>query len=111
MKMNNSEIVGFLGEPNKKTGGRSIPISILYERHGIDFQFLSPLWDFTQNQIGFVTIYPKFNEEEKKVCSLCAKKASSYCGQCLIVGYCSENCQKIHWKVHKVHCKEYFKQK
>jgi hypothetical protein len=111
MDMNNADVVGFLGEPNKKVGGGTVSISIMYERLGLDIQFLSPVWELTKNEIGFITIYEKINDEEKKICSLCAKKANSYCSQCFVVGYCSEQCQKTHWKVHKMHCKEYFKQK
>lgn len=28
------------------------------------------------------------------------------CGRCKVVTYCSRECQKIHWKVHKKYCKE-----
>jgi hypothetical protein len=28
-----------------------------------------------------------------------------YCGGCRAVTYCSQSCQKTHWKVHKVRCR------
>ena len=43
--MNNVDIVSFLGEPNKKTAGRTVPITLTYERLGIEFTFMSPIWD------------------------------------------------------------------
>jgi len=39
--MKNSDIVGFLGEPSKKSGGNIIEISISYEHLGLEITFAS----------------------------------------------------------------------
>jgi len=109
--MNNSDIVSFLGEPNSKSGGRTVPISISYERLGIEFTFLSPVWDLVDNKISFICLFPPRKTEENTICGVCAKRSSLLCGQCGLVSYCSPNCQKIHWKVHKINCKKYSENK
>ena len=39
------------------------------------------------------------------VCPVCNKEASSKCGACHKVAYCSNNCQKLHWKSgHRLQC-------
>ncbi|KAL2075267.1 hypothetical protein VTL71DRAFT_210 [Oculimacula yallundae] len=35
----------------------------------------------------------------------CEKKASNTCTQCYLVQYCSKECQKSHWAIHKLDCK------
>ena len=111
--MNNTNIVSFLGEPNKKTAGRTVAISLAYERLGIEFTFMSPIWDLTDNRIGFVCLFPPIRDTENKtlICALCAKQSSNFCAQCKLVSYCSKDCQSAHWKVHKIHCNKYFKDK
>jgi TPR repeat protein len=40
-------------------------------------------------------------------CCWCdAKNAASTCGACLLTHYCGPDCQKAHWKSHKIACKE-----
>lgn len=41
-------------------------------------------------------------------CAACGKGSSDMqaCGGCLRVRYCSRECQKAHWKVHKPTCKK-----
>jgi len=109
--MVNADVVSFLGEPNQKNGGRTVPISISYDKLGIEFTFLLPIWDITDNKLGFVCLFPKVNNTENKVniCALCRKDAGSVCSQCKLVSYCSRTCQTTHWKVHKNHCNQYFK--
>jgi hypothetical protein len=109
--MNNSDIVGFLGEPNKKVGGGSTPISLSYERIGVEFTLLSPSWDFPDNKINFICLFPPLRGEDQMICSLCKKPSKSFCGQCGLVWYCSEDCQKTHWKIHKFMCKKYAESK
>jgi len=49
---------------------------------------------------------------DKKCCNLiienknciCGKKKEFICSQCKVFGYCSAECQKIDWKIHKCHC-------
>jgi hypothetical protein len=108
--MNNVDLVSFLGEPNKKTAGRTVPITLTYERLGIEFTFMSPVWDLVDNKIGFICLFPKEKSNpENTICALCTKPASSFCAQCRLVSYCTRTCQSTHWKVHKGHCNKYFK--
>ena len=41
---------------------------------------------------------------ESLSCALCDKSASLKCSKCLIVSYCTQECQKNHWKTHKKTC-------
>lgn len=109
--MRNGDVVGFFGEPNRKNGGRTVPISISYERAGIEFTFLSPVWEIADNRLCFICLFPKDSNSQnsKVICGLCGKDASSFCSQCNLVAYCSRECQSTHWKVHKVHCNPHFK--
>lgn len=106
--LDNSQIVGFFGEPNKKNGGHTVPINIQYEQLGLDFTFVSPIWDLIPNYISFISLYEKNTDPNNIICNLCRKKAESCCGQCRITYYCSVNCQKNHWKVHKSYCQKYY---
>lgn len=47
-------------------------------------------------------VYSKNNN-----CINCNKKGSGNCSRCKSVNYCSKECQKEHWKVHKSNCKEF----
>jgi hypothetical protein len=53
-----------------------------------------------------------FKPEEHKSCSnpgctMNEKKVKLLkCGQCKITLYCSPDCQRGHWKIHKKHCKK-----
>ncbi|GIQ79737.1 hypothetical protein KIPB_000428 [Kipferlia bialata] len=38
-------------------------------------------------------------------CKRCGKSASNRCGACKEVWYCSDRCQRKHWKEHKLECK------
>ena len=48
---------------------------------------------------------------EKQMCSLCAATKCKYgsallkCNGCGMALYCSKECQRSHWKAHKVDCK------
>lgn len=39
-------------------------------------------------------------------CLISDKKLFS-CGKCLCAKYCSKECQRAHWTLHKLHCKDY----
>ena len=41
-----------------------------------------------------------------KPCCLCKKKSMQRCSACNETYYCSQACQKEHWKIHKKDCKE-----
>jgi len=36
----------------------------------------------------------------------CGNAGQHVCGSCKQAKYCSAECQKAHWKVHKEHCKQ-----
>ena len=38
-------------------------------------------------------------------CSYCLKKCSSNCSQCVVTGYCNQECQRRDWKKHKRECR------
>ena len=39
------------------------------------------------------------------LCSKCCKEGTNVCSRCRTVYYCSPECQKSHWKTHKLVCK------
>ncbi len=62
---------------------------------------------------GFLDLYEankKKYEKLKETCSACGKKGSEIqlrkCAGCLSYWYCSHECQKNDWKLHKMTCKE-----
>ena len=45
---------------------------------------------------------------KKQPCANCKLKVGSrLCSACHQIGYCSRECQKAHWKVHKAECKRH----
>lgn len=38
-------------------------------------------------------------------CAVCGKAGGNRCAACHYTSYCSKNCQKAHWAVHKLECK------
>lgn len=53
--------------------------------------------------------YANAKSLELRHCGLCGKVASTTCGACGIIKYCNAVCQKKHWKVHKLECKNSIK--
>jgi len=41
----------------------------------------------------------------QNICVVCLSVALSKCGRCGTQNYCSRDCQKEHWKLHKYECK------
>lgn len=44
---------------------------------------------------------------QRKICAFCEKEPPKpmTCGRCQLVRYCDPDCQKAHWKIHKLVCK------
>lgn len=66
---------------------------------------------FTQHFGGGLPHFPKFKESlykaPKKVCSVCkTDKKIKKCGRCLIVYYCSVDCQKKDYRKHRGECRK-----
>ncbi|EFC44143.1 hypothetical protein NAEGRDRAFT_58086 [Naegleria gruberi] len=45
------------------------------------------------------------SQSTQTICAVCKKAASKKCANCKAVYYCSADCQKKHWSVHKKLCK------
>ena len=39
-----------------------------------------------------------------KLCANCDQPAIQKCGRCRVARYCSQECQRQHWRVHKAAC-------
>eukprot|EP00386_Alphamonas_edax_P014798 GDKI01045301.1.p1 GENE.GDKI01045301.1~~GDKI01045301.1.p1 ORF type:complete len:151 (-),score=29.92 GDKI01045301.1:75-527(-) len=57
LKMNAQQIVQLLGEPDRKSGGGSIPICLVYLQHGLQFELASGSWDDYTNRIQCLTFF------------------------------------------------------
>ena len=52
------------------------------------------------------TMTTQKREKRKECCVNCqAENAVEHCSSCMITKYCSAECQKAHWKIHKPLCK------
>lgn len=102
--MTNAHIVAKFGEPTQKSGGRTVPITLTYERIGLEITFVSPVWELADNKIGFICIFIPKMTEDNIICAMCRNKSSTFCGGCKLVAYCGRDCQKAHWKFHKEFC-------
>ena len=52
----------------------------------------------------FVARIRKAMPREENKCEKCLKSAVKKCASCCLVFYCSQTCQKLDWKFHKVSC-------
>ncbi|XP_053408238.1 ankyrin repeat and MYND domain-containing protein 2-like [Mercenaria mercenaria] len=48
----------------------------------------------------------KFSFDEDEDCTTCGEPKSKKCSACKMAHYCSQDCQKLHWFVHKKFCKK-----
>ena len=104
MSLTNEKIVSKFGEPNQKSGGKTMPIAISYDNLGLEINFITNNWNDYNSPISFCCIFKPENNPNKSICGVCAKNAQYSCGKCKLVKYCGSQCQKIHWKVHKIYC-------
>lgn len=40
------------------------------------------------------------------LCVVCLKGGGKHCGKCKSISYCSKECQKLHWDIHKTTCEK-----
>ncbi|KAI3622132.1 ankyrin repeat and mynd domain-containing protein 2-like [Moniliophthora roreri] len=59
--------------------------------------FLLPMGPMSQEDLGKLTT-------NASGCIICGHKTTSKCSQCLSVEYCGRECQRAHWKEHKLMC-------
>ena len=57
---------------------------------------------------GLMGFGVEHHELKKQPCANCKLEVGSrLCSACHQIGYCSRECQKAHWKAHKVECKRH----
>jgi len=49
-------------------------------------------------------VVEELGDDDVGVCPTCQKIAETKCTACKKVFYCSKDCQKKHWKIHKFEC-------
>ncbi|CAG9327843.1 unnamed protein product [Blepharisma stoltei] len=108
----NSDIVRRLGEPDKKSSSTNLGIEITYTRFGLSIEFHNADWNDIRNPIKSLIIFePKridaFDYDEQTCfCAQCTKPSQFRCSRCKIFNYCSRDCQRIHWEIHKNTCRK-----
>ncbi|KRX10056.1 hypothetical protein PPERSA_08459 [Pseudocohnilembus persalinus] len=106
MDMTNGNMVAQLGEPVKVSGGKVIPICLTYENLGLEITFMTKSWEDNTSKIYQICLFQKNVSDQFKICGLCKKQTQYKCQKCWLVYYCSKDCQKTHWKVHKNFCQK-----
>ena len=103
----NKDFVSFFGEPDKKTGGKGLPISLAYERFGFEANFDAYNWETSAATITHLILFK--SQEYNKKCCVCQKNVESMkkCAQCNLANYCSKECQAHHWPLHKKLCNNF----
>ncbi|CAF1081408.1 unnamed protein product, partial [Brachionus calyciflorus] len=58
---------------------------------------------------GYPSVRALNDEYKEKACDYCFKKCSNLrrCSQCKFMSYCTQECQKADWLVHKYECKKF----
>jgi len=51
------DVVELLGEPEVKSGGRTIPVGIVYQKKGVQLDFQRSTWDDGDNPIACLTYF------------------------------------------------------
>jgi hypothetical protein len=111
LEMKNKQIVEFLGDTNNKGGGGLNPIWLVYNKLGLEINFVGKNWTDIENPISFICLFPN-DLSLKKICSTCTKTVENEesilrCEKrdCNVVSYCSSTCKKAHIEFHNKHCK------
>ena len=104
----------FMCEMKKEKLGQSVPADLT------EIKLLSRLLKKNRNKLSSeiveenekkygkgwrLSVFVPFQKEEKK-CPTCNQLATLRCSRCKIQCYCSQECQKLHWKKHKKVCKK-----
>lgn len=58
----------------------------------------------TLNEAYNIEFFAEVEKPEETLCNVCQKPAEKKCARCQLVYYCSVECQKEDWKVHKSGC-------
>jgi hypothetical protein len=85
--------VNKFGEPEEKQGGGAIEISLIYNRLGLEFTFLTKLWNLKAGITQLVMFPPKHSDP---ICGVCRKSAFTACPRCNLIYYCSRECEEFH---------------
>ncbi|KAG7091272.1 hypothetical protein E1B28_010322 [Marasmius oreades] len=88
--------LAFLHLNSKRISPSYRPTRRAYESHFVP-SFIIPIGPISSMEIGSLT--------KSAGCVLCGKKTFKKCSGCLAADYCGPECQKAHWKEHKVTCK------
>jgi len=103
IKLTTGEVVGYLGEPDKKSGGKLSNICIAYNRLGVEFEFYSKIWESADAPLSYISFFAPI--ETSSICAICGIDSKKKCSVCGLVYYCGRDHQVLHWKVHKNLCK------
>lgn len=58
----------------------------------------------TLNESYNLEFFAEIEKPDETLCNMCQKPAEKKCARCQLVYYCSVDCQKGDWKVHKMSC-------
>ena len=116
VEMTNQDLVGFLGEPSLKSGGKLSNISLNWKHIGVEAEFLCKTWEVADAPLAWLCFYDYIQQatldsqdsealKPATICGVCGKKATSRCSTCKLVYYCNREHQLLHWKVHERGCK------
>ena len=62
--------------------------------------------DNPDNILSCLKEIEKEEKQKNKSCIVCSKKSTKCCSQCGNAFYCSKDCQRLHWKKHKMDCQD-----
>jgi hypothetical protein len=95
-------IISKYGEPEEKTGGNVVNITIIYNRLGLEISFLSKTWEVNNAEIDHIVLFK--HKTGAIICGVCRKPADMKCSVCKLIYYCGVACQRVHWPAHKKYC-------
>ena len=111
-EMKGKDIISFFGEPTAKSNGSGKGhIRMAYLNLGLEFELDSKTWENPDCGINFILLFIPRTDPKFRKCVICLseKPDLKICSQCKVTYYCKKQCQNLHWKVHKTHCKQFKK--